>query len=87
MSVAKHTPGPVAETIACADAWARVAQIATYSDLRDISAQAEEFTELVERFFRGGDGTDDRAPATETEVAEAMYALRAAIAKATWSAA
>ena len=48
---------------------------------------AMDFTLLVERFFRGGDGCDMRAPATESEVAEAMYALRAHIAKATGSAA
>lgn len=78
-----HTPGPVAETIHCADAWARAAQIATYSDLRDIAAQADAFTELVERFLRGNDYCDRRAPATESDVAEAMYALRAAIAAAT----
>ncbi len=80
---AQHTPGPVAETIACADAWARVAQIATYTQLRDIAAQADQFTELVERFVRGNEYGDRRAPVRDSDVADAMYALRAAIAKAT----
>ena len=47
-----------------------------------ITMQAAAFTYTVERFMRAGDGSDPRVPPTETEVAEAMYALRAAIAKA-----
>jgi len=77
----QHIPGPVAETIACADSWARAAQIATYTQLRDIAAQAEAFTEIVERHLRS-DLPDGVAPATESEVAEAMYSLRATITMA-----
>jgi hypothetical protein len=47
-----------------------------------ITMQAAAFTYTVERFMRAGDGSDPRVPPTEAEVAEAMYALRAAIAKA-----
>lgn len=49
----------------------------------DIYAQATAFTETIERFLRAD---DDRVPPTESEVAEALYALRAAIAKAEGSA-
>lgn len=44
--------------------------------------QAMAFTYTVERFMRAGDGSDPRVPPTEGEVADAMYALRAAIVKA-----
>lgn len=49
----------------------------------DIYVQALAFTYTVEHFVRAD---DDRVPPTEAEVAEAMYALRAAIAKTTGSA-
>lgn len=52
--------------------------------MRAALAQADEFTLIVERFMRG-DLTLARLP-TEAEVAEAMYALRGVIAKATGSA-
>jgi hypothetical protein len=54
--------------------------------MRAALVQADQFTAIVERFMRA-DLPGDVQPATETEVAEAMYALRAAIAKATGSAA
>lgn len=44
------------------------------------------FTYTVERFMRAGDGSDPRVPPTESEVSDALYALRAAIVKATGSA-
>lgn len=47
-----------------------------------ITSEADAFTLLVERFMRA-DLPDGMQPATEAEVAEAMYALRALIAKAT----
>ena len=48
--------------------------------------QAQEFTLLVERFIRG-DLPEGIEPAIEGQVTDAMYSLRAAIAKATGSAA
>ncbi len=51
----------------------------------DLNAMTLAFTYTVERFMRDGDGSDSRVAPTESEVAEAMYALRAAIAKATGS--
>lgn len=48
---------------------------------KDIDAMAVAFTLTVERFLRSGDGSDPRTPPTEAEVVQAMYALRAAIAK------
>lgn len=94
---AQHTPGPVG---AESDGrhWATVgrASVENSAILRGIErrkaereamraalVQASSFTETVERFMRAD---DDRPPLTESEVAEAMYALRAAIAKATGSA-
>jgi hypothetical protein len=50
--------------------------------LAGITAQTLAFTETVERFFRGGDGSDPRVPITEAEVSNALYALRAAVTKA-----
>lgn len=47
----------------------------------ELLEKGEALANLVERYFRGGD--DGIPPATESEVAEAMYALRAAIARAT----
>ncbi|MFV0676689.1 hypothetical protein [Variovorax sp. tm] len=44
--------------------------------------QAMAFTYTVERFMRGDEPPMGVQPATEAEVAEAMYALRAAIANA-----
>ncbi|HTH08057.1 MAG TPA: hypothetical protein VMA55_00680 [Acidovorax sp.] len=57
------------------------------SDVSLIFVQAMAFTYAVESFMRSGDGSDPRVPPSEAEVAEAMYALRAAIAKAVGSAA
>jgi len=54
--------------------------------MRAALSQAEEFTSIVERFMRA-DLPSSVQVATEAEVAEAMYALRAAIAKLTGSAA
>lgn len=51
-----------------------------------IAEQAMTFTYTVERFMRAGDGSDPRVPPTESEVSDALYALRAAIVKATGSA-
>lgn len=53
------------------------------SEFAPILLQAMAFTLTVERFLRDGDGSDPRVAPTESEVAEAMYALRAAIARAT----
>lgn len=47
-----------------------------------VLVQVTAFTYTVERFVRAGDGSDPRVPPTESEVADALYALRAAIAKA-----
>lgn len=47
-----------------------------------IMQQAAAFTETIERFMRAGDGSDPRTPPTEAEVSDAMYSLRAAIARA-----
>lgn len=46
--------------------------------MRNVYKQAMDFTLLVERFIRS-DLPDGMKPATESEVAGAMYALRAAI--------
>lgn len=77
---AQHTPGPLAEKVTRING-----AIDTLAGCAAVLPQAMAFTETVERFFRGGDGSDPRAPTTESEVAEAMYALRSAIAKATGS--
>lgn len=61
--------------------------IDTLAGCAAVIPQAMAFTYTVESFMRAGDGSDPRVPPTEAEVAEAMYALRAAIAKATGSAA
>jgi hypothetical protein len=72
---AQHTLGPQAAKVE------RIKQtIDALAECAEVLPQAMAFTYTVERFMRADD--DDRVPPTEAEVAEAMYALRAAIAKA-----
>jgi hypothetical protein len=50
----------------------------SHDALRAVSEEAMQFTNTIERYLRSGDGTD-------TDVADALYWLRATIAKATGS--
>lgn len=97
-STTKHTPGPWLEPgtfgasrfeVQGGHPTRRIAVVDRIEDARLIAAAPETaekamaFTMLVERFVRGNDIGDPRKPVTESELAEAMYALRAHIAKAT----
>lgn len=74
MSAAKHTPGP----------WI-VEEVDGFLEVCTTAEKAMAFTDIVERFMRS-DHPPGVTPATEAEVAEAMYELRAHIAQATGSA-
>lgn len=99
MSAAKHTSGPwIVEEV---DGFLEVCNEETLytvarvfrhkANARLIAAapttaeKAMAFTDIVERFMRS-DHPPGVTPATEAEVAEAMYELRAHIAQATGSA-
>lgn len=102
MSAAKHTPGPctirefdavdgyfVLISDGNGDLFAKAfdkQKACLIAAAPDTAARALAFTYTVERFMRAGDGSDPRVPPTEAEVAQALYALRAHIAKATGSA-
>ena len=88
-----HTPGPMAQVAedfvfflrkqADGSRWPVGTKLYADSDVSSIFAQTMAFTYTVESFLRAGDGSDPRVPPTEAEVADAMYALRAAIDRAT----
>lgn len=75
---AQHTPGPVAERVERAQK-----TIDTLVKCLVVLPQALAFTYTVERFMCAGNGIDPRVPPTESEVSEAMRALRATIARVT----
>lgn len=97
---AQHTPGPVGVDVDgfrgltvgrateenSAILRGIVRRTAERAAMRAALAEANAFTLTVERYLRG-DLPADVAPASESEVAEAMYALRALIAQTTGGAA
>lgn len=79
---AQHTPGPIDAKVE------RIKQaIDRLTECAEILPEAAAFTHTVERFLRAGDIDEPRKPPSESEVIQALYALRATIAKATGSAA